>query len=203
MDELPVAKLIQTYKVPIILGVFSIGLISISLILLVRSIQITTPIIFSEEASVAGVLSGNLQIDIEGAVVNAGVYELSSGSRVEDAIAAAGGLSDEADLEKIAATINRAAKLVDGGKLYIPKMGETTTSYNSESLSRRDDTSYNDSLININSSSQSQLEALPGVGPVTAKKIIDNRPYQTLEELLSKKAVGQALFEKIKNQLAL
>ena len=58
-------------------------------------------------------------------------------------------------------------------------------------------------LININSASQTELEALPGVGPVTAGKIIDGRPYQTLEELKSKKAVGNALFEKIKDKLTI
>ena len=56
-------------------------------------------------------------------------------------------------------------------------------------------------LININTATQTELEALPGVGPVTAGKIIDGRPYQTLEELKTKKAVGNALFEKIKDKL--
>lgn len=174
-------------------------MIATSLILLVRSVQTTTPIVFSDEASVAGVLSGTIQIDIEGAVVNPGVYELPAGSRVENAIVTAGGLSEEADEELLAKTVNRAAKVVDGGKIYIPIKGESSTLYDvsgnsSGSLER---------LVNINSASQSELEALPGVGPVTAGKIIFNRPYQTLEELISKKAVGQSLFEKIKPQLAL
>jgi competence protein ComEA len=130
-------------------------------------------------------------------VVNPGVYELPGRSRVEDAIVAAGGLTSEADEERIALTLNRAANLVDGAKLYIPKTGESTapvTSYNLESQSP---------LVHINFASQSELEALPGVGPVTAQKIIAGRPYQTLDELVSKKAVGQSLFEKIKPQLAL
>ncbi|MBI2404837.1 helix-hairpin-helix domain-containing protein [Candidatus Gottesmanbacteria bacterium] len=67
---------------------------------------------------------------------------------------------------------------------------------------QRQETSQNGS-VNINTASQNELESLPGVGPVTAKKIIDNRPYQTLEELVSKKAVGNALFEKIKGSLSL
>lgn len=58
-------------------------------------------------------------------------------------------------------------------------------------------------LISINSASQFELELLPGVGPVTAQKIIDNRPYETLEELVIKKAVGQKLFEKIKQYVSL
>ena len=197
MDESAFVKLIQTYKIPILLGIGSIGLIVISLILLVKSTQTTTPIVFSDEASVAGILSGTIHIDIEGAVVNPGVYELPAGSRVEDAIMASGGLSGEADEEILGRTINRAAKVVDGAKLYISKTGESTapvTSHNSESSSP---------LVNINFASQSELETLAGVGPVTAGKIISSRPYQTLEELVVKKAVGQSLFEKIKPQLGL
>ena len=57
--------------------------------------------------------------------------------------------------------------------------------------------------ISINSALQEDLEALPGIGPVTAKKIIDNRPYGSLEELVEKKAMGQALFKKLKDQLVL
>lgn len=184
---------ISLYKIPLLLATVSVGIISICVILLVKSVQITTPIVFSEEASVAGALSNSIHIDIEGAVISPGVYELPGGSRVEDAIVAAGGLSGQADQEALAKTINRAAKVVDGAKLYIPKTGESTTVV----------TSYNNSLTNINSSSQSELETLPGVGPVTAQKIIASRPYQTLDELVSKKAMGQSLFEKIKSQLAL
>ena len=195
MDESAFAKFLQTYKIPILLGVSSIALIILSVILLVKSTQTASPIVFSEEASVAGILSSSIHIDIEGAVINPGVYTLPAGSRVEDAIVAAGGLTGEADEERIALTLNRAAKLVDGAKLYVPKTGEEIqTSHNLESLSP---------LININLASQSELEALPGVGPVTAQKIISGRPYQILDELVSKKAVGQSLFEKIKPQLAL
>lgn len=185
---------IREYKIPFLLAVVSVGIIIICVVLIIKSTQTTTPIVFSEEASVAGVLSGSIQIDIEGAVENPGVYTLAVGSRVEDAIVAAGGMSGEADAEVFAKTINRAAKVVDGGKLYIPKIGEKSTTL---------ETSYNDSLVNINSASESQLEALPGVGPVTAQKIIAGRPYQTLDELVAKKALGQSLFEKVKSQLAL
>ena len=58
-------------------------------------------------------------------------------------------------------------------------------------------------LININSASESELDTLTGVGPVTIGKIIDNRPYNTLEELVSKKAVSKSVFEKIKDSISL
>lgn len=168
------------------MGFVSLFCITISLTLLFKSYQSAAPIEFSE-ATVAGVLSG-ITIDIEGAVNHPGVYELPLGARVEDAIVAAGGFSSDADEDAIGKTVNRAVKISDGAKLYIPKTGQTTA------------VSGN---ISINASSQSELESLSGVGPATAKKIMGGRPYQTLEELVSKKAIGQALFDKIKDQLSL
>ena len=55
--------------------------------------------------------------------------------------------------------------------------------------------------VNINTASQSDLESLPGIGPVTASKIISDRPYQIVEDLVNKKAVSKAVFEKIKDQI--
>lgn len=189
------------YKVPIVLGIASVILITLSIILLVKSTQTATPIEFSTQASVSGI-TNTITVDIEGAVVRPGVYTMPMGSRVEDAVTKAGGLTDTADSKRIEKTVNRAAKLVDGGKLFIPSIEGSHTSINSASSN---DTMYDvkAGLINVNYSSQSELESLPGIGPVTAKKIIDSRPYQTLEELVTKKAVGQGLFEKIKNQISL
>lgn len=204
------AKLAQVWKayhVPIILGSVSILFIIVSLTILIKSIQTSTPIQFSSEstATVAGAMRDNkITVDVSGAVTKPGVYSLGADSRVEDAIAAAGGLSGEVDNDRLAKVVNRAAKLSDGSKIYIPKVGDTQTSSNivtgrdpvSDSL-----TSHNS--ISINAASQSDLEALSGIGPVTAKKIIDGRPYTTLEELVAKKAMGQALFDKLKAQLTL
>lgn len=185
------------------LGGVGIMVIVVSLVILVKTAQTSTPIEFlPAEASAKAGSSGQaltIRIDVEGAVVMPGVYQLSIGSRVEDAIVAAGGLAADADSERIAASINRAAKVVDGGKLYIPKRGEPAgvvagTSNTGETRS---------AMVSINFASQSELEALSGIGPATAQKIIDNRPYQTLEELVSKKAMGQSLFYKLKDQLTL
>ena len=122
-----IARWWETYRVPIILGSASVLFILISLILLFKSTQTTTPIRFSQAETVASSSSARaaavsgITIDVEGAVVRPGMYQLPREARVEDAIAAAGGLSGEADLERIAREINRAMKLVDGGKFYFPK----------------------------------------------------------------------------------
>ncbi len=195
------AQFWKTYRVPIILGLVSIFFIFVSLTILIKSTQISTPITFSsEEATVAGAMRvGEMVVDVAGAVVRPGVYTLTQGSRVEDAIKAAGGLSDDVDDERLAKVVNRAARLSDGAKIYIPTLtgpGPVT-----------DETSYNIvtelSSVSVNAASQSELEALSGIGPATAKKIIGGRPYTSLEELVAKKAMGQALFDKLKGQLTL
>lgn len=189
------AAALRTYKIPILLGGVSIFAIILSIVLLVQSTQTTTPIQFSSdnpEASGAAAIT----VDVEGAVVSPGVYTLRGGSRVEDAITAAGGLGSDADEELFAKTMNRAAKLVDGGKIYVPSLSSSPKSPQSPQ-------SPISPLVSVNSGSQSELDTLPGVGPVTAQKIIANRPYQTLEELVAKKAVGTALFEKIKDLVSL
>lgn len=185
----------QTYRVPIVLGLVSTLFIIVSLTILIKSVQTTTPITFSsDEASVAGAMRGSdLMVDIAGGVAKPGVYSLPAGSRVEDAIVAAGGLSDEADADLLAQIVNRAAKLSDGAKIYIP----TLTGWNPAN------TVAGLHPVSINAASQQELEALTGIGPATAKKIISGRPYTDLYELVANKAMGQALFEKLKGQLTL
>ncbi len=193
---------IAPYKVPLILGVLSSFLIGLSIVLLIKSIQTTTPIEFSGDNSASGssVLGQSvIKVDIEGAVAHPGLYSLPEGSRVEDAILAAGGLTAAVDDAQFAKSINRAMKLVDGGKIFIPSHDVSLQSPQGASVQSEP----GNGLVSVNTASESELDVLPGVGPVTAKKIIDNRPYQTLEELVSKKAVGAALFDKIKSQISL
>lgn len=195
-----VASVWRAYRAPILLGVGSIVCIAAAVVLLISSSRPTTPIEFSSEttATAAGAQTQEIWVDVAGAVVSPGVYRLSYGSRVENAIAAAGGLSSDADREAIARAVNRAAKLSDGAKLFIPKTGGAQTG-GTASKTRATATVG----VSVNSASQSELETLSGIGPVTAKKIIDGRPYLTLEELVSKKALSQSLFDKLKDQIIL
>lgn len=135
-------------------------------------------------------------IDIEGAVINPGVYTLSSDARTLDALAAAGGLSEDADRIWVEKNINLAKRLSDGVKIYIPRMGEQVLSEINQT------TGTGGAVININTASITDLDSLPGVGVVTSQKIVDGRPYGQIEELLSKKIVGQATFEKIKDKIS-
>ena len=188
------AAILRTYKIPLLLGGVSVIAIVISIVLLVQSAQTTTPIEFSSDRVEAS-SAATLTVDVEGAVINPGVYMLSAGSRVEDAIVAAGGLAADADEELFAKTMNRAQKMTDGAKVYIPEIGTDQTSHNIS-------TTQNE-LVSVNYATLAQLDVLSGVGPVTAQKIVDNRPYQTLDELVTKKAISASLYDKLKNSLSL
>jgi competence protein ComEA len=193
------------YKVPLILGAVSISVIILSLVLLVKSTQTATPIQFRTSGDTQGTVSASLKslvVDVEGAVGKPGIYTLSAGARVEDAIQAAGGVANTADEEYIAKNINRAMKVADGMKVYIPVIGETSHNLGTV-VATPGTSSQNGVFVSVNMASKDQLDSLAGVGPVTAQKIIDNRPYQTLEDLVTKKAIGPSLFEKLKNSLSL
>ena len=131
-----------------------------------------------------------LVVHVSGAVVNPGLYQLPHGSRILDAIQAAGGLLPEADEE----ALNLAALLKDGQRVLVPThaQAQATTSSNSAS----------GALIDINSASQEALESLPGIGPVLAQRIDEyresNGPFATIEDLLKVEGVGADTFEKLK-----
>ncbi len=141
--------------------------------------------------------SAFIVVHLSGAVAKPGLYQLPVGARLNEAIAQAGGLTDEADADFIDKTLNLAAIVKDGAKIYIPRQGEKN-----QSSAVAGTVSIN-GLISINSASKIELETLPDIGSVRAQKIIDNRPYQTLEELVEKKVVSQSIFDKIKDKITL
>ncbi len=150
----------------------------------------------TESASIG---QNTIKVDIEGAVEHPGVYELKKGDRTEDIVKKAGGFSREADHRWIIKNLNLAVKLIDGAKIYVPFLGESSSFVPPNSLNSPMNPP---SLINLNSVSQSDLESLPGIGPVTAEKIIAGRPYEKIEDLLNKKIVGKSVFEKIKEKIS-
>lgn len=157
-------------------------------------------------SNVAGAASHTKEVvvDIEGAVEKPGVYKLASEARVQDVLIAAGGMSKDADRERVARGTNLAGKIIDGGKIYIPFLGDSALQNSDIMLSSGSlgqggaDAS---GLIDLNSASASQLDSLSGVGPVTSQKIISNRPYSKIEDLLEKKVVGIKSFEQIKGKV--
>lgn len=148
-----------------------------------------------------------ISIDVEGGVQKPGVYKLNEGARVQDALIVSGGLSSLADREYLAKHFNLAQKLTDGAKIYIPQKGEQVASVVSveQNLSSSSPSGPtfgdNTGLININSATLEQLDALPKVGPVTAQKIISARPYASKDELVSKKILTQKTYEGLKDKI--
>lgn len=133
-------------------------------------------------------------IDVAGAVVRPGVVRLSFGTRVGDAIAAAGGSSPDADLS----ALNRAALLRDGARVYVPRIGETPPAGSIGS-----DAETN---IDLNHASAAELESLPGIGPATAARIIRSRaarPFGKLEELQTRGLVTARVLADIRDLLTL
>lgn len=133
---------------------------------------------------------GELVVHVDGAVAHPGVYRLPPDARVNDAISVAGGLTAEADQ----ARINLAAKVSDGQKIYIWAVGQKDSGV----VGGTAGVSVS-ALVNINTATEAELDKLPGVGPVTAGKIIAARPYSAAEDLLTKKAVSKSVFDKIRD----
>jgi len=153
-----------------------------------------------QKAGEAEELGSKLVADVAGAVMKPGVYELKGNARVNEALIAAGGLGEEADREWVEKNLNLAAKITDGQKIYIPSEGETEKvaplqGKGTTLMTRLD-------LVNINTASSAELDTLWGVGEATAKKIIDSRPYGAVEELLTKKAVKNNVYEAIKDSVS-
>lgn len=138
-----------------------------------------------------------IKVDISGAVVAPAVYTLATNSRIEDLIKLAGGFVASASAEYVTKQLNLSAKLTDGQKVYIPYEGEKWVGSGSNLLGAAGGTSF--AKVGINSAPQAQLETLPGVGPATALKIINARPYSQITELFLKKAVSKSVFEKVKD----
>jgi len=194
-------ELLQSHKVPLIVlllgivlvigGVFTSGLI--------------TPAAskkeeFPKESLVENTQISEIKVDVSGAVKSAGVYALNKENRVEDALIKAGGLQDSANQEYISKNINLSQKLTDGMKIYIPFKGEKVGALGTAAVAGAATVGQK---VSINSGSQAELEGLSGVGAVTATKIIESRPYSEVSDLINKKIVGKALFEKIKDDISL
>ncbi len=144
-------------------------------------------------------------IQMAGAIEKPGVYHLPPTSRVEDAFIASGGVSVDADRSWVERNINLAAKLSDGQKIFIPqKQSAVLSASNTDTGSNvaQSSNTSDSSSVNINSATLKELDALPGIGLTYAQKIIDNRPYSDIGELLTKEVLGSSLYEKIKSSIS-
>lgn len=156
-----------------------------------------------DESSAKSSSAAEVYVDVDGAVVRPGVYRLKDGARVSQAIDAAGGLTAEADV----AGLNRASKVTDGQKIYVPTVGEQQAAAavgGAESgAATTPGAGSSSELVNINTASAAELQTLSGIGPSMAQSIIDERTkngaFASVDDLMRVSGIGEKKFAKIKD----
>ncbi len=137
-----------------------------------------------------------IMVDVSGAVKEPQVVMLPAESRVTDAIAAAGGLTDKADTVQI----NQAAFLTDGEKIYVPVIGEEVSG-----TALPGAVSYSSGKIDINTATSEELQTLNGVGPATAEKILQYRTdvgyFKSIDDIKNVNGIGDKTFENLKEYI--
>jgi competence protein ComEA len=149
----------------------------------------------AKAAAVRTPASRTVVVDMEGAVRRPGLYRLSAGARIADAIARAGGVTHRADQ----ALVNLAAPLADGEQVIVPRVG--TGSPVGGSGAGPPPTAP----VDLNSATVEQLDALPGVGPVTAQKIVDYRrehgPFTSVDQLDAISGIGPTRIDNLRGHV--
>jgi competence protein ComEA len=152
--------------------------------------------------------SSDIAAEISGAVKKPGVYIFSSSARLDDLVHQAEGLSPLADREYFERNFNRARFLNDQEKIHVPSRKEIEQGYFSDITlasgqpdgilgAQEEEQGQSSGKLNLNTATKEELMALPGIGEVTAGKIMDARPFSSFEEVVEKKVIGKAVSEKI------
>lgn len=138
-----------------------------------------------------------IYIDIKGAVKNPGVYAMTKGSRVLDAVTVAGGALKNADMNRV----NLAQRVADEMVVFIPSIGKNIPDFTGISTGGKN----NDNVVNINTADSRQLESLPGIGPAKAAEIISYRknhgPFKTVNALQNVNGIGPKSIESLKGRI--
>lgn len=181
----------QTIALGVLIGLFLAGMI-----ILISSRPRGAPFELAVPAT-----ESLIQVHVDGEVIHPGVYALEKNSRVADAVFAAGGLTEDGST----AQINLAAPLLDGSKVYIPKIGEIVPTEPTSGIysdSNDADTPSAINPLNINTASLDELVLLPGIGSTRAADIIYYRQvngnFKTKEEIMNVPGIGESTYNQIK-----
>ena len=183
----------------LVVGCLLVGLAAGALWWLTRQapapVDASLPVIEPAAVTTTTAPPGPVVVHVAGAVVSPGVQRLPAGSRVIDAVDAAGGLRPDAD----AGRVNLAAELTDGSQVYVPAVGEAVPSGTTSAGGG----APGDGLVDLNTADAAALETLPGVGPATAAAIIDHRerngPFASVEGLLEVRGIGEAKLAQLRD----
>ena len=153
----------------------------------------------AETAGVTGLEAARVVVDVVGAVRRPGLYRLDQGSRIADAVARAGGATGKADL----AQVNLAAPLADGEQVVVPKRGAAGAA---GAAVGPGGTGAATGPVHLSTATLDQLDSLPGIGPVTAQKILDYRAkhgaFSSVDELDAVPGIGPSRMDQLRDLVA-
>ena len=164
----------------------------------VEEIEAVVTTVLAEKTEVSTTQETVIFVDIKGAVKNPGVYQMKVGDRVKDALDAAGGLTEEADSQKV----NLAKRLEDQMVIVVPKVGEEAEEIPAGATSKE---ATKEGKVNINTATVEELKTLKGVGEKKAEAIIEyrkkNGSFQTKEDLMKVRGIGKKLFDSFQERI--
>lgn len=164
----------------------------------VEETEVVVTTVLAEKTEVSTTQETVIFVDIKGAVKNPGVYQMKVGDRVKDALEAAGGLTEEADSQKV----NLAKRLEDQMVIVVPKVGEEAEAIPAGATSKE---ASKEGKVNINTATVEELKTLKGVGEKKAEAIIEyrkkNGSFQTKEDLMKVRGIGKKLFESFQERI--
>ena len=156
----------------------------------------------------SGPVPGEIVVEIVGAVVRPGVYRVGSGARVGDLIEQAGGYGPRVDVDRVGRSLNLAAPLRDGDQVRVPSRDDPALvdgPAGTGGLGGSGGSGGTGATVDLNAATSAELEALPGIGPVTAAKIIaarEEQPFTSVDELRGRKLLGEKTCEQVRDLVA-
>ena len=164
----------------------------------VEEIEAVVTTVLAEKTEESSTQEAVIFVDIKGEVKKPGVYQMKAGDRVKDALDAAGGLTEEADSQKV----NLAQRVEDQMVIVVPKVGEEAEEIPAGETRKE---ATKEGKVNINTATVEELKTLKGVGEKKAESIIEyrkkNGSFQTKEDLMKVRGIGKKLFESFQERI--
>ena len=182
-----------------IAGLAGLALVIAAVVLLTRSDDVAPVSIVAPESVAVSRPASSIKVQVSGEVMFPGVYALNPGDRVIDAIAAAGGAGPDADLSGL----NLSKRVQDEARYHVPAIGESTPAMTAQATASA--ANKGGGLIDLNTASARELEALPNIGPVMAGRIIAHRdangPFANIDDVMNVPGIGPKTLDAIRQMV--